>query len=158
LTRRIIISKLIIMTSQTGPPTAPPSSVAYTADVAGRAKPSKGPRPKLGAHLLALRRAAGLTQAELADFLGVPQGNIAFWEWSEKPPRSNILPKMAKALGVPIDALLVGHTTGSLAKHSGPVGEVQKVFEEVRKLPRSQQRKIVGIVAAIVDQYRRKAS
>jgi hypothetical protein len=41
---------------------------------------------------------------------------------------------------------------------SGPVGEVQKVFEEVKKLPRRQQRKVVEIVSALVAQYRRKAS
>jgi transcriptional regulator with XRE-family HTH domain len=158
LTRSTIISKLFIMTSQTGPPTVKPESGTYTSDVAGRAKSSKGPRPKQGAHLLALRKSAGLTQAELADFLGVPQGNIAFWEWSEKPPRSDILPKMAKALGVPIETLLVGLPRAALVKRSGPIGEVQKIFEQVRQLPRSQQRKIVEMVAALVDQYRRKAS
>ncbi len=47
--------------------------------------------------MLALRKAAGLTQIELAKFLKVPQANIAFWEWSDKPPRSDLFPAMAKA-------------------------------------------------------------
>ncbi len=40
-------------------------------------------QPRQGAHLAALRKAAGLTQAELADAVGVPQTNIAFWEFSD---------------------------------------------------------------------------
>ena len=88
----------------------------------------------------------------------MPQGNIAFWEWSEKPPRSDILPKMAKALGVMIEALLAGPAVGSLARHSGPVGEVQRVFEQVRQLPRSQQRRIIEMVDAMVDKLAKKAS
>jgi transcriptional regulator with XRE-family HTH domain len=123
--------------------------------VARTAHSAKRPRPEQGARLLALRKAAGLTQIELADFLGVSQANIAFWEWSEKPPRSDLLPKMAKALDVRVEDLLV--TEGRLAERPGPVGEVQRVFEEVRKLPRSQQRRIVETVDALVQQFRRSA-
>jgi predicted transcriptional regulator len=34
-----------------------------------------------------LRKAAGLSQYELADLLNVPQSNVSFWEQCEKPPR-----------------------------------------------------------------------
>lgn len=142
------------MQAKTGPPQFPP----YTPCVARKPKPNRGPRPAQGARLLALRKAAGLTQTELADFLKVPQGNIAFWEWSEKPPRSDLLPKMAKALRVDVAELIVGELTEPLTKKPGPIGEVQRIFEEVRKLPRSQQRKIIETVDALVTQYRRKAS
>lgn len=66
---------------------------------------------------------------------------------------------MAKALGVRVDALLVEATDHvSPPKRSAPVGEVQRVFDEVRTLPRKQQRKVVEIVTALVEQYRRRAS
>ncbi|MBK6520160.1 MAG: helix-turn-helix domain-containing protein [Polyangiaceae bacterium] len=58
----------------------------------------QGPRPAQGARLLALRRAAGLTQVELAKALGVSNANIAFWEWSAKPPRSDVLPCLGSRL------------------------------------------------------------
>ena len=48
----------------------------------------------------------GLEPYELAAYVGVPQANIAFWERSEKPPRSEVLPKMAEALGVSVEDLL----------------------------------------------------
>jgi transcriptional regulator with XRE-family HTH domain len=129
----------------------------YTAPMPRTPKRPRGPRPRQGAHLLALRKAAGLTQTELADFLGVPQPNIAFWEWSDKPPRSDVLPKMAKAFGVRVDEIIVEVQAKPLGKHPGPVGEVQRAFEEVRRLPRRQQLKIVETVHALVEQYKRKA-
>ena len=130
---------------------------SYSLLVAG--KPSRTPtRPRQGAHLLALRQAAGISQIQLADFLGVGQGTIAFWERSEKPPRGEVLPKMAKALGVSVDELLVETASGRLARRAGPVGDVQRVFEAVRKLPRKQQRKVIEMVDALVDRYSRRAS
>jgi transcriptional regulator with XRE-family HTH domain len=128
----------------------------YTAEVPRRPHPKRGPRPAQGAHLLALRKAAGLTQTELADAVGVPQTNIVFWEWSDKPPRSDLLPKIAKILGVRVDELIVSDGHVPLTNRPGPVGEIQRAFEAVRKLPRSQQRKIVETVDALVQQYKRK--
>ena len=126
-------------------------------------KPKKlRPRPAQGARLLAFRKAAGLTQAELAELVGETQANISFWERTDKPPRSDVLPRLAKSLGVRLEDLL-GESTGSatsqpLASSPGPIGEVQRTFEQVRRLPRRQQRKVVEIVTAMLEQYRRKAS
>jgi transcriptional regulator with XRE-family HTH domain len=41
-----------------------------------------------------------------AQLIGESQQNVAFWEQSETPPRSDVLPKMAKVLGVRVEALL----------------------------------------------------
>jgi transcriptional regulator with XRE-family HTH domain len=110
--------------------------------------------------MLALREAAGLTQAQLARAVGVPATSIAFWEWSDKPPRSDVIPKMAAVLGVRAEDILSPHgeVHTTRAQMPGPVSEVQKAFEEVKKLPRRQQRKVVEMVTALVAQYRRKAS
>ncbi len=56
------------------------------------------PRPKQGEHLFQLRREAGISQRELAEIMGETQQNVAFGELAERPPRSDVLPKMAKAL------------------------------------------------------------
>ncbi len=143
--------------AQGGPLSPIPQTTSYSAPVARQPKPSKGPRPQQGARLLALRKAAGLTQIELAKALDVPQANIAFWEWSDKPPRSDLLPKMAKAFGVRLEDLLLA-SDRTVAKRKGPIGEVQRTFEAVTKLPRKQQRKVLEMVQALVEQYKRKAS
>jgi len=104
---------------------------------------------------VALRKAAGLSQIELAEALGVPQTTLAHWEVSEKPPRSDILPKLAKLLRVDLAELLDGDKA-ALARNSGPVGRVQKVFEEVRHLPRRQQERVLDMVVGYIEQLKRK--
>jgi transcriptional regulator with XRE-family HTH domain len=90
--------------------------------------------------------------------VGAPQSNIAFWERSEKPPRSDVLPKMAQALGVSVeDLLIVGDEKlprRKATKSNGrPAGKVRQVFDRVSKLPRRQQEHIVNWVSAYVSQY-----
>ncbi len=114
-------------------------------------RPAQRERPAYGRHLASLREAAGLTQTQLADKLGVPQSNIAFWERSEKPPRGEILPTLAAALGVSADTLL-GVTPPKPARPA-PKGRLQQVFESAAKLPRRQQDKILDILEPFVRQH-----
>ena len=90
------------------------------------------------------------------------QEAVSFWERSTKPPRSDVLAKMATVLGVTVEDILGVRTTEAkpqpLGSAPGPTSEIQKVFEEVRKLPRRQQRKVLEMVTAFVDMYSRKAS
>lgn len=123
----------------------------------GMARPSSKPRPKQGARLAALRKAAGLSQTELAKTINVSQQTVAYWETSAVPPRSDVLPRMAQALGVRVEQILSDAPINAV-RQPGPVGEVQRTFDEVRKLPRKQQLKIIETVQALVDQYKRKAS
>lgn len=109
------------------------------------------PRPAQGALLADLRAAAGLSQAELARLVGVSSANIGFWELSDKPPRSEVLPKLAAVLGVSVEDLIAGRKP---ARRGGPVGKVRKLFEDVSKLPRKQQEKVVEFVSAFVAQTR----
>ncbi len=113
------------------------------------------PRPPQGQRLVSLRQAAGLSQAELARIVGEPQANIAFWERCEKPPRSDALPKLAEALGVRIDDLIEGVKPTA---QRAPAGKVQHLFEEVRKLPRRKQDRVVEVLSALLKEYKLKAS
>jgi hypothetical protein len=80
----------------------------------------------------------------------------AIWEQSDKPPGSDAIPKLARALGVRVEDLFTEKT--SLPGPSGPVGKVRKLFDEVAKLPRRQQDKIVEFLAPIIEDFRRRAS
>ena len=118
-------------------------------------RPLSKSRPRQGARLAELRRAAHLSQAALARLIGESQQNVAYWEQSEKPPRSDVLPKLAHVLGVSVEQILDVKTP--IARRSGPVGKVRKLFEDVSELPRRQQDKVVELVSALVQQYRRHA-
>ncbi|MBF0548786.1 MAG: helix-turn-helix transcriptional regulator [Candidatus Riflebacteria bacterium] len=110
------------------------------------------PRPKQGEHLFQLRQEAGISQKELAELIGETQQNVAFWEQAEKPPRSDVLPKLAKALGVRIEDVL--NTDCEIPKKSGPVGRMKILFEEAAKLPRRQQEKLMEFIIAFVSHYK----
>jgi transcriptional regulator with XRE-family HTH domain len=111
-------------------------------------------RPRLGAHLMALRVNAGLSQEELAGRVGVLQQTIAFWEQSDKPPRSEVLLKLADALGVTTEMLLSEEIPVAIKKKGGPEGRLRKIFEEASSLPRRQQEKIMEFVSAYINQYK----
>jgi transcriptional regulator with XRE-family HTH domain len=119
-------------------------------------RPAQRERPAYGQHLTGLREAAGLTQQQLAEKLGLPQSNIAFWERSDKPPRGEVLPKLADALGVSVDALL--GVIPPKPKRQAAKGRLQLVFESAAKLPRRQQEKIVEVVEAMVEKHSKAAA
>ena len=114
-------------------------------------RPAQRRRPAYGQHLADLREAAGMTQQQIAARLGVHQSNIAFWERWDKPPRGEVLPCLAEALGVSIDALL--GVQPSKPKRQAAKGRLQRVFENASKLPRRQQDKVAEFVEAFVAQH-----
>ena len=126
----------------------------YTACMPRKSKKPVGQRPAQGRHLTALRKAAALTQTELATIIGVPQANIAFWERSDKPPRSDVLQPLAEALGVTVEVLLhpETHQSSPRGRQPRPKGQVAALFEAVSKLPRRQQRRIVDVLQALLAQ------
>jgi len=102
------------------------------------------------AHQLSkLRKAAGLSQRELADALGVHRSNIGFWERTGVAPRGEVLPKMAEILGVSVDALL-GENPKAKAAAAAPAGRARLAFNAVSKLPRTRQQKILDVVEALL--------
>lgn len=150
-----ISSILLDMQDLSAYTTALPENRFYTPRVMPRK--STKTRPPQGTRLAELRKDAGLSQYELANYVGVPQANIAFWERSEKPPRSDVLPKMAQVLGVGVEDLIVSDEKPLKKKaaksNSRPAGKVREVFDRVSKLPRRQQEHIVNWVSAYVSQY-----
>lgn len=110
-------------------------------------RPAITPRGDYGRHLVALREAAGLTQQQLAEKLGVSGSNIGFWERWDKPPRGDILPQLADALGVSMDELM---RTAPPKPKPASKGRLHEAFVAAAKLPRRQQQKIVEVVEALL--------
>lgn len=120
----------------------------------GMGRPISKPRPSQGSRLATLRKAAGLSQAELAKILGVTQSTIGYWETATKPPRSDVLPKLAKVLGVRVEDIL-GSAPIAPASRPGPVGKLQRAFEHASVLPRRQQELVVEFVDTLVQRLKR---
>ena len=60
----------------------------------------------MGEKLKAARQAAGLTQGQLAEKVGVSQRDISRWENGHREPGVLTVKKMAQALGCSMDELV----------------------------------------------------
>ena len=86
---------------------------------------------------------------ELAKQIGESHTNVSYWERSGQIPRSDVLAPIAKALGVTVHDLLGEPKPGRAVTPGGKLGQV---FDQVAKLPRRQQDKIIEVVQALVAQ------
>ena len=59
----------------------------------------------LGANIKALRQSTGMTQAALAELMGVSQQAVAFWEAGKSAPQAVDIPKLVAALKCSYDQL-----------------------------------------------------
>ncbi len=64
---------------------------------------------KIGKLIRSLRQNSALTQRELGDILHISDKTISKWETGGGIPAVDILPSLAKALGVTVDILLGGY-------------------------------------------------
>lgn len=124
-----------------------PDTVGYDAAM----RTCKKDRPPFARHMTELRQAAGLTQMQLAEKVGVHHSSIAFWELSGTPPRGEVLPRLAEALAVSTDTLL--GVSPPKPKKQAAKGRLQRVFENASRLPRRQQDKVAEFVEAFVAQH-----
>jgi transcriptional regulator with XRE-family HTH domain len=128
-----------------------PNSVQYNAPMtAGR--PAKFTRSAFGEKLFAARQQMGLSQTQLAEKLGITQSTYAGWERRTTALRPDYIAKIASAMNVSVDYLLGRENDGK--RKGGPVGQARRIFEEVSRLPRHKQKRILGIVEDLLAAQR----
>ena len=83
-----------------------------------------------GQLIKAARKKAGMTQAELADKLGIPYQSVSQWERDTRNPKHETLQRIARALGVSLLSLI----DWDLVEEAGP-DEVEppEIMEEILK-------------------------
>jgi transcriptional regulator with XRE-family HTH domain len=101
--------------------------------------------------MVRLRKARGITQAQMAQLIGVSQPVVSDYERGALRMHGELIVKVAEILGVTADELL--GCGSSQPQKTRAAGKVQKVFEDVARLPRRQQEKVVEFVSAFVTQY-----
>lgn len=115
-------------------------------------RPAKHPRPPFGERLHTLREQAGLSQAAVAQKLGIAQRSYSAWEREPVALRHDQLVTLAAALGISL-AELLGDTAAQKRGSGGPTGKLRQVFERASKLPRDQQRHVLRVVEDALTAY-----
>ena len=110
-------------------------------------RPSSRPRPPFGQRLHHFRERAGLTQAQVAEKLGISTRAYAFWEREPVAIRPEQFCALADILNVSVGEL-VDHKVAK-KRLGGAPGKLQKVFLRASSLPRAKQ----AIIAEVVDAY-----
>jgi len=111
-----------------------------------------------GARLVDLRKAAGFTQLELAQALGVSRRMIAYYEGETEHPPTTILPRLAQALGVSADELL----NGGGRREAPPVPasiRLQRKLQQLEKLGAKERRQAMQMLDMFIErgQLKRQA-
>ena len=100
-----------------------------------------------GRRLVKLRKAAGYTQTELANELGVTQRMVSYYEGHSEYPPSAMLPKLADVLGVTADELL---GIKPMKKTKKPDSRLQRRFQHIEKLPPKDKRQLMSLIDTFV--------
>ena len=108
---------------------------------------------ELGSRLAQLRKAAGLTQVKLAETLGISQQMVASYEVGRRRIPVSMLPALAQALKVQIDALLGG--TAKAQSKRGPASQLQRSIERIGELPKPKQRFVLEMLETVLAQTSR---
>ena len=122
----------------------------YSDGMAGR--PSTKEPSKLGARLAELRKQAGLSQAQLAKSLGMPQRTLSYYEREAADLPTNLLADAARVLGVRVTDIL--QTDDAPRAKRGPKSKIERQFDAVRQLPRGEQQ----FVSKLLDNLIQKAA
>lgn len=115
-------------------------------------KERNGSAPSFGARLVELRKAAGYTQTELANELGVTRRMIAYYEGETEYPPSTLLPGLAKALGVSIEALLGTEPLKKATRAAKPAtSRLQRRLAQIEKLEPTEKRQILQVIDTLLE-------
>lgn len=110
-----------------------------------------------GARLAQLRKQAGITQTALAQEIGISQRMMAYYEGPTAHPPAGLLPAMARALGISVEALL----GTELAKRRTKAVDtrMQRRLQQIANLPSEERRQILQLVDAFIErgQLKRKS-
>lgn len=104
----------------------------------------------LGARIAELRKAAGLTQTDLAEPLGATQPMMASYEIGRRRIPASLLLPLAQELRVSV-AELLGEVAEN-GKKRGPVSKLQKQLDAVSELPKSRQQFVSQFLDTVLNQ------
>ena len=108
----------------------------------------------MGERIAQLRKAHNLTQAQLAEVLGVAQQTVQGYEAGSRRIPVSTLPVVAQTLAVSLDELFGSQAKAVRASGSkrGPVPQWQQHIESISRLPRSRQQFVSDMLRNVLGE------
>lgn len=105
----------------------------------------------LGERIARLRKEHGITQALLAQVLGMSQQAVQAYESGTRSIQVTTLARMAKVLSASVEELL-GRPSPPSTRKRGPTPRWRQQLEAIDQLPKSQQKVVVQMLDALIAQ------
>jgi transcriptional regulator with XRE-family HTH domain len=106
---------------------------------------------RLGRRLAEQRKAAGVTQVQLAEVLGVAQQTMAHYEGGVARIPVDLLRKAAQRLAVSLEDL-VGDAAPRRTTRRGPAPRIQRQLEQLHQLPKTKQQAVMQVLDSMLAQ------
>lgn len=117
------------------------------------AKAENGNGLPFGKKLAEARRAAGLTQQELADKAGVHISHVQRIEAGTSQPTVDVLKRLAEALQVSIDLLVFSKPSAEAESRLADV-ELLNQFAAIENFPDTDKQALKTIISAMIVKHR----
>lgn len=104
----------------------------------------------LGGRIARLRKDQDITQALLAELIGVTQQTINSYETGRRRVPVSLLPAIAKRLGVAVEALLTDDSKAAAKR--GPAPKLQQQMDRITQLPRARQQFVMQVIESVLAQ------
>lgn len=108
---------------------------------------------QLGRRIAELRKAADITQTELAEILGVAQQTMAHYEGGVSRIAVSLLPPLARTLSTTVEEL-IGEDIRRSSKR-GPASRLQQQLDQVSQLPKAKQKFVSEMLDTVLQQASR---
>jgi transcriptional regulator with XRE-family HTH domain len=105
---------------------------------------------QLGQRIAERRKAAGMTQVQLAERLGIAQQTLAHYEGGTLRVAVATLLPMCEALDTSIEELVGLPAKRTAAGKRGPAPKIQQQLEQVSRLPKAKQRAIAQVLDSML--------
>lgn len=106
----------------------------------------------MGERIAQLRKAHNMTQAQLAEVLGVAQQTVQGYEAGSRRIPVSSLPVVASTLSVSLEVLFGEAQAKAARGKRGPVPQWQQQIEAVAQLPKSQQQFVARMIEMALAQ------
>lgn len=103
--------------------------------------------------LVRLRKERGITQAQMAERLGVSQPVVSDYERGALRLHGELILKVAEILGVSADELLGRDEHADQRKKRGRQSQLEKQLTAIADLPRKEQQQLLAVVEAFISQH-----
>lgn len=107
-----------------------------------------------GVRLRELREAAGLSQTALAAEVGVSARMMAYYEGPKSHPPSDLLPALARALGVSVETLLGVEVSKRRAKPTDT--RLHRRLQQLEQLEPTEKRQVLQVLDAFIERGKLK--